>query len=316
MKAYALTTAGQPAALLDIPDPQAPADGLLVRVRVASVNGIDVFQAGGHLAAMMPHEFPSIVGRDYAGVVEAVGEAQTAYAVGDEVFGFIPPWPVMQGGTFTELVPVGSEMPLALKPAAVSFETAATLPLAAVTALDAVDATDVATGDVVLVVGATGGVGSIALQLATLRGATVIATAKAGGEEAFVRSLGASETVDYSTGEVATAVAAQHPTGIDILLDFVDREDAFTDMASLVRDGGRIATSMGAADVEAYAGRDVRATNVMGSPTDAKLADLAEQVAAGTLKVEIQRTFPLDEAAGAIAAFAGGTRGKVVVQVG
>ena len=316
MKAYATTTAGQPAALVDLPEPQAPTGGLLIRVRAAGVNGFDVYQASGQLTATMPQEFPSIVGRDYAGVVEAMGEGRTDFAPGDEVLGYIPPFPTVHEGTFAELVAVGPDMPLTHKPAALSFETAAAIPLVGATALDAVDATEVAAGDVVLVVGATGGVGSIAVQVAAQRGATVIATARPGNEATFVRSLGATETFDYSTGEAAKTVQAQHPGGIDVLLDFVDREDAFTDIASIVRDGGRIATTMGAADVEALAARDIRATNVMGSPTPEKLADLAGQVAAQTLQVEIQRTFSLDDAAGAFAAFSGGTRGKVVVQVG
>jgi NADPH:quinone reductase-like Zn-dependent oxidoreductase len=90
MKAYALTTADQPAALTELPAPEAPAGGALVRVRAASVNGMDIHQAAGYLVPMMPHDFPVTIGRDFAGVVEAVGEGRTDLAVGDEVLGFIP----------------------------------------------------------------------------------------------------------------------------------------------------------------------------------------------------------------------------------
>src|SRR4051794_18989238 len=98
MKAYALTTPDQPAALVDLPDPQAPAGGALIRVRAASVNGMDVHQAAGYLAPMMPHDSPVTIGRDFAGVVEAVDPGRNDLAVGDEVLGFIPPMPPLHVG--------------------------------------------------------------------------------------------------------------------------------------------------------------------------------------------------------------------------
>jgi NADPH:quinone reductase-like Zn-dependent oxidoreductase len=316
MHAYALTAADQPATTVELPDPEAPAGGVLIRVRAAGVNGLDVIQANGYLVSMLAHEFPAIVGRDFAGVVEAVGEGRTDVAVGDEVLGFVPAWPTLHVGTYAELVAGGAELALASKPAGMSFATAAAIPLAGATALDAVDAAEVGAGDVVLVIGATGGVGSIAVQLAAQRGATVIATARSGEQEAFVRSLGAAETVDYTAGDVVEAMRARYPGGIDSLIDLVNRADGFAAVSSLVRDGGRIATTMGAADVEALAARGIRATNVMGAPTPGKLTDLAGQVAAGTLRIEIQQTFPLADAAAALAAFSGGTRGKLVLLVG
>ena len=143
----------------------------------------------------------------------------------------------------------------------------------------------------------------------------MIATARAGDEEAFVRALGASAAVDYSTGDVAEAIRAYYPEGVTALIDTVNRGEAFAPMAALVRDGGRIATTLGTADVEALAARDVRAANLMGAPTPEKLSSLAEQVADGTLRVEIQQTYPLADAARAFAAFMAGTRGKLVVIV-
>ena len=317
MKAVALVGADQPAALVDLPNPEVPTEGgLLIRARAASVNGFDVFEANGYLIPVMPHDFPVIIGRDVAGVVEAVGDGTTDLAVGDRVMGFIPSTPPLHRGTWSELVPAGPDVVVARMPAGMSFEVAAAIPLAGATAVDSVDAAEVVDGDVVLVVGATGGVGSIAVQLAAQRGATVIATAKAGHETAFVRSLGATETIDYATADVPTTVAARHPAGIDVLLDFVSRDEAFAAVSSLVRAGGRIVTSLGAADVEALEATGIRATNVRGDPTREKLADLASRVTTGTLRIEIQRTFPLDEAAAALSTFSAGTRGKLVLLVG
>lgn len=315
MKAYALTAADQPAALVDLPDPEAPAGGVLIRVRAASVNGFDVFESNGYLVPMMPHDFPVVVGRDMAGVVIAVGDGRTDVSVGDEVFGFIPPTPPLKRGTWAELVAAGPDVVLASKPAGMAFDVAAAIPLAGVTAHDAVHAVELTKGDTVVVAGATGGVGSFVVQLAADHGVTVIATAKAGDEDAHVRSLGATETVDYSDDDVVDALRARFPDGIDVLIDLVNRGDAFTAIAGLVRDGGRIATTLGAADVEALAARGIRATNVMGAPTAEKLADIVEHVAEGSVHVEVQETFPLERAGEAIAAFAAGTVGKLVLTV-
>jgi NADPH:quinone reductase-like Zn-dependent oxidoreductase len=314
MKAFALTTPDQPAHVVDLPDPEVAPEGVQIGVRAASVNGFDVFQASGGLLGMMEHALPTVVGRDFSGVVEAVGSSRSDVAVGDEVLGFIPSSPPLHDGTFADRL-VTSNIVLARKPAGLSFETAAAIPLAGATALDAVQAVDVKPGDVILIAGATGGVGSFAVQLAAQRGATVIATAQGRDEEAFVRGLGASDTIDYSAGDVAEAVRAKFPDGVAALIDLVDRGDAFAPIAALVHDGGRIATTLGTADVEALAQRNVRATNVMGSPTHEKLATLAEAAAAGKLRVEVQRTFPLDRADEALRAFSGGTIGKLVLAV-
>jgi NADPH2:quinone reductase len=110
-------------------------------------------------------------------------------------------------------------------------------------------------------------------------------------------------------------VRARFPDGVTVLIDVVNRGDDFAPMAALVRDGGRIATTLGAADVEALAQRNVRATNVMGTPTPEKLATLAEAAATGTLHVQVQRTFPLDRADEALQAFSAGTIGKLVLVV-
>ena len=316
MKAFALTAADQPAALVDLPDPDVAPGGARIRIHAASINGFDVYQASGGLAAMMPHDLPTVVGRDFSGVVDAVGEGRTDVAVGDEVLGFITSSPPLHAGSYAELVTETDKLVLAPKPAGISFETAAAIPLAGATAQDAVDAIEPGAGDTVLVVGATGGVGSFAVQLAAQRGATVIATAKAGEEDAYVRSLGASETIDYAVVDVAQTVRERYPDGVDAVIDAVNRDKAACAMVSAtVRDGGKVATTVGAADIESLAERGVRATNVFGMPTSDKLASLAEQVAAGTLSVRLQQTYRLSEASAALAAFSAGKIGKLVLEI-
>lgn len=130
MKAFAMTIADQPAALAEVPDPAVAEDGVRIRVRAASVNGFDVYQASGGLMAMMPHELPTVIGRDMAGVVDVVGSGRADVAVGDEVFGFVTSTPPLHDGTFAELVAGGPRLVLAPKPAGLSWEVASAIPLA------------------------------------------------------------------------------------------------------------------------------------------------------------------------------------------
>ena len=316
MKAFALTHPDRPAAITDLPDPLIGAGGALIRVRAASVNGFDVYQASGGLMGMMPHELPTVIGRDMAGLVVAVGAGRTDVAVGDEVLGFVTSAPPLHSGTWADLVAGAGDLILARKPAGLAWEAAAAIPLAASTALDAVMAVDPGPGDTVLIMGATGGVGAFAVQFAARRGARVIASAKAGEDDAFVRSLGAAETVDYTLSGLGDTVRRLAPDGLNALIDAVSRGEAFMALAALLGEGGRASTTLGAADVEALAVRGIRATNIGGAPTPEKLASFADQAAAGTLEVPIQRVFPLAEAASALAAFSEGKRGKLVLTIG
>jgi NADPH:quinone reductase-like Zn-dependent oxidoreductase len=266
----------------------------------------------GAMTGMLAHAFPTVVGRDFAGVVEAVGPGFRGFAVGDEVLGFIPMLPPLKSGSFAQYVAGGSALVLARKPAGLSFSEAAGLPLAGCAALDLLDAIDARKGDVVLIVGATGGVGSFAVQLAAGRGLKVIATALP-EQEAYVRQLGAAETIDYSAGSVADAVRNRYPDGIAALIDVVNQKEALTELASVVRPGGHLATLMSAADVELLASRGIGGTNVNAAPTAEKLRLLAELANTGALRLQVQAAYPIDRADEALLAFKGGTRGKVVL---
>jgi NADPH:quinone reductase-like Zn-dependent oxidoreductase len=315
MKAFALTTDSRPAALTDLPDPVPDAGGALIRVHAASVNGFDVYQSSGGLMAMMPHDLPTVIGRDMAGMVIAVGPERTDVAVGDEVLGFVTSTPPLHSGTWAELVAGGSDLILARKPDQLAWEAAAAIPLAASTARDAVDAVGLGPGDTVLIMGSTGGVGAFAVQFAAQLGARVLASAKPGEDEAFIRSLGAAATIDYTKSGLGDTVRRLAPGGLAGLIDAVSRGEAFMALAKLLGEGGRASTTLGAADIEALASRGVQATNIMGTPTPEKLASAAAQVASGKLQVPIQQVFPLAEAPAAIATFSAGTRGKLVLTI-
>ena len=156
------------------PPPVAP-DGLLVRVRAAGVNPVDTKVRGGYMEEKLPFHFPLILGWDVAGVVEKAGPAVTAFKPGDEVYGYIRRHH-LQFGTYAEYA-TATDTYFAHKPASLSFEEAAALPLAGLTAHQALETVGVRGGETLFLAGGSGGVGHLAVQLARARGATVIATA-------------------------------------------------------------------------------------------------------------------------------------------
>jgi NADPH:quinone reductase-like Zn-dependent oxidoreductase len=309
IKALALESFDRPPTVIDVPAPEPAAGEVLVRVHAASVNAFDTFVAMGMAKDFMNYEFPAVLGQDLAGVVEAIGEGVEGFHSGDRVFGMIGSKGAVHDGTFAELsTPLAPA--LALTPAAVDDQQAGTLGVAGTTAMSAVEAIDPSRGATVLVVGATGGVGTFAIQLAAARGANVIATVKPGDED-VVKGLGAAETVDYSN-DVIAAVRERHPDGIDALIDLVNRDPrAFGALAGLVRDGGRAVSALGGAgDATDIGGVELR--NIGGDPSH--LGVLASLIEEGKLRAAIQRTYPLAGAAQALTDFMNQhTVGKLVI---
>jgi NADPH:quinone reductase len=297
----------QPEVRDDAPEP-APGPGeVLVRVHSSSVNPIDNAIAAGMLKEMLPHEFPVTLGRDFAGVVEQVGEGVSSVAPGDEVFGTIPAMSApVRDGAWAERI-VSSEQTLARRPDDVDAVTAGVAGLAAVTAVNSLDALELSEGDTVLVVGATGGVGGAAAQLAAAAGATVVAPGLPEDEE-YLQSLGVSDVVPRE-GDVAAAVRERHPDGVDAILDAASYSPGGYDGA--LKEGGRVASPTNAA------GEGPGRTNVMNAPSPEVLGRIARHLADGTLRVPIQRTYDLDQAPEALQALAGGhTQGKIALRVG
>jgi NADPH:quinone reductase-like Zn-dependent oxidoreductase len=198
---------------------------------------------------------------------------------------------------------------MARVPSGIDAASAALIGLVGVAALDALAALDVQPGETVLISGATGGVGSIALQLAAATGATVIGTARPGPAKEYVRGLGATHTVDY-TSDVAAAVQAVAPQGVDKVLHAAG--DAAALGKTLRPGGGLLVSTRGATSEEI--GRDaVTVAGVMAAATADKLAQLLDDVAAGKLRVNTQAAIPLDNATDALEAFGNGKLGKVLL---
>jgi NADPH:quinone reductase len=201
-----------------------------------------------------------VLGRDYAGVVEQAGSDVRRYTQGDEVYGFLPHAnPTVHDGTWTELIVVPEDNFVARKPASAELTAASAAPLAGISAMSALDALEISEGDTVLVIGANGGVGSFAVQLAANAGATVIASALPEDED-YLRDLGVSELLERDA-EIAALVRERHPDGIDALLDLVSyTPDGFDAYAAALKSGGRGALLNGAA------GDGAGRTNVMAVP--------------------------------------------------
>jgi NADPH2:quinone reductase len=177
MRAITLESFDSGPTLQEIPTPQIAPNEVLVRVRASSVNPVDNAIASGMLKDMVEHEFPVVLGRDFAGVVEQAGSDVRDLSIGDEVFGFVPGMgPTVHDGSWAELIAV-PESVATHKPEDIDTASAGAASLAAITALSALDALGVSEGDTVLIVGANGGVGSFAVQLAAEAGATGIAPA-------------------------------------------------------------------------------------------------------------------------------------------
>lgn len=310
MRAVALAQVPGTLEVTDADTPRPRAGELLVKVAATSVNGFDLSTVAGYLQGMMEHVFPLIPGKDFAGTVEAVGEGVEGYAPGDAVFGVVTK-AHLGTGSMAQYVTVPAAIGVAPLPEGVSVRDAGALGLAGTAAFDGLAALGPVDGRTVLISGATGGVGALAVQLAAARGARVIATAKPGREDDFVGTLTDAEVhrVDY-TQDVPTQVKALAPEGVDAVLHLAGD---LPELIALARDGGAVASTMAAP--EAPEGRTLRTVMVMANPTAETLSTLAGHVAAGALSVPVTSVYDLEQAAEAFAVFGAGTVGKIALTV-
>jgi NADPH:quinone reductase-like Zn-dependent oxidoreductase len=307
MRALAVTERGASAQVVDVADPVAGAHQVRVAVEAASINGFDLAVVGGRVWDAMKSEFPVVIGRDFAGVVESVGDGVTEVAVGDRVVGTIHA--ALGPGGIGEYV-VQPDAALAQLPDGVSFEQAAAIGLAGGAAVDVFDALEVASGEVVFVSGATGGVGLYLVQLLAGAGARVIATATPGDAEDVVRRLGATDAVDHM-GDVVAQVRSVAPEGVDKVAHLAGDGAV---VAGLAKAGGRVASLLGAS-AESVGRDDITVVAIQARVPADKLARLVAEVAAGRLEVVVASTYPLEKATDALDAFRVTPYGKIVVTI-
>ncbi|KKD07055.1 NADP-dependent oxidoreductase [Streptomyces sp. WM6386] len=271
----------------DVPEP-GPGE-VLVRVGGAGVNPGDTVLRAGRVPELV--ELPWTPGNDVAGVVERVGAGVTGFVAGDEVYGLLP---VSRRGAYAEYTAVPAAV-LAPKPKNLDLPHAAAVPLVAVTAWTALAVSArVRPGDRVLIHAAAGGVGHVAVQLAKELGAFVIGTAREAKHE-WLRGLGADEVVDYTAVDFRDAVAP-----VDVVLDLVGGSYGARSL-DVLRPGGLL---VGAAidpgvDERQAAERGLRYVWVTAEPSGELMSAITERIEAGRLRVAVERTYPLAEAAAA-----------------
>lgn len=303
MRAMTYSEYGDPSTLelSDVPRPKVGPGAVLIRVERASVNPVDWKVMSGGLDSLIDAFFPVIPGWDVAGVVEAVGPDAPEFTPGDRVASYGRK-DVIHGGTFAEYVALPATSVAAI-PEGVSFDAAAGLPLTGLTALRSLETLELTGEDTLLIHAASGGVGYLAAQLARERGATVIGTASADNHEKL-RSLGVTP-VAYGEGLVER-VREIAPDGVSAVADFVGgvREETL----AVLTDGGRH-VSIADPSVEEAGGRWVWVR-----PDGPRLRTLLDKVAGGALVVDIDRTFPLAEAATAFeVSREGSSSGKLLI---
>ncbi|MBP2369695.1 NADP-dependent oxidoreductase [Pseudonocardia parietis] len=309
MRALTLNEVPSAPAVAEVDAPMPGAGELVVKVAGSSVNGFDLSVTAGLLDGMMEHRFPLVLGMDFAGTVETVGEGVEGFTAGDAVFG-VAMKPFLGSGALAEYVTVSAGYGVAHIPAGLDLTDAGALGLAGTAALDSVAAAAPQKGETVLVAGATGGVGALAVQMVAARGARVIATARPGAEADFVAGLTDADVavVDY-TADLDAQVRASAPEGVDVVLHLAG--DAGP-LVGLLRNGGRIASTLGLTQ-EAVEAAGVTVHPIMADPAPRSLTTLAGQVAAGELRVPVTATFGLEQAPEAFDAFRAGTLGKITV---
>nr|WP_130354090.1 NADP-dependent oxidoreductase [Agromyces ramosus] len=307
MRAIQFTRYGQPTVLetVELPRPEAGPGEALVRVAGTTFNPVDATLRAGFLAEVFPVDLPHVPGIDVSGTVIAVGEGVSLDLVGRDVVAFLP---MTRPGASAEYAIVPAEL-IAAAPQSIPLADAAALASSGLTAWQAVvEHADVRAGQRVLVNGAGGGVGGIAVQLAAAAGATVIATASARSRDA-VAARGAAQVIDYTATPVVDAVS--EPVDVVVNLVRTSPEETAT-LVSLVKPGGVFVstTTPGVAP----AGTDVRAVSLFVRSDAAQLARLVQLVDSGDLRVDVSARYPLEELASVHRlGEAGELRGKVVL---
>jgi NADPH2:quinone reductase len=329
MKALLATSYG-PAETLRVerlPIPEPGPGQIQVRVRAASLNPADLLMAEGTVRDLVPLDFPHVLGTDFAGRVTKLGPDVDGFAVGEEVFGFGAPPSFARGvgitavttGTMAEyaVFQVGGPY-VAVRPEGLSAELAAALPSTAMTGLAVLEAGEFRPDETVLVVGATGGIGSVIVPLLAKEKQTDVIATTTPEDEGYVRGLGATAVIDYLATDVVEETLRRHPGGVDAIVNLALKGEPLLQAGRALRPGGRLlSTTPGTPEQSAFARDDITVTVVMGTTgvPPGTFPAIAARALDGTLPDPISRRYRLDEAAQAYRDLAATehTRGKFVV---
>lgn len=313
MKAIAVDKLGGTPALMDLPEPTVRPGAILVKVAAAGMNPFDWKMTDGILDGKMPHQFPLIMGVDGAGIVEKAGEGVTRFKTGDKIYGQFIHAPIGEG-SYAQYAIIPEDAAITHAPINISLEEAAAVPTSGMTAQQLVEKLALHTGDTVLIIGATGGVGSFAVQLASQQGLHVIATIGNDADEARLKSLGASTLINYKKAPVDVQVKEQFPDGVNGLIDLVSDAAGFKVTSGLVKQGGAVRTTVFVADDNDLKAKGLQGGNFETESSPASLDRLAEIIDRGELKVPLETRISLADAPAAVTqSRAGKATGKTVI---
>ncbi|CAA9557376.1 Bifunctional protein: zinc-containing alcohol dehydrogenase; quinone oxidoreductase (NADPH:quinone reductase); Similar to arginate lyase [uncultured Synechococcales cyanobacterium] len=306
MKAIVINTYGNEDALnyVDVDRPEPKADEVLVKVHAAAVNPAD-WKIRNGMGEQFGFKLPLILGGDIAGTVEAIGDGVESFKQGDAVYGITL---AHLSGGYAEYAVAKAEA-IAPKPESITFEAAAAIPIAALTAWQAMfDLAHLSSGQKILITGASGGVGSMAVQLAKAKGAIVVGTAS-GRNEQFVRDLGADDFVDYTQQPFEAVVK-----DMDVVFDTIGGDTSAQAFQTLKRGGFLVAAPEPPSEEKARQ-FGVEAAWVYCQPSAQQLVKINRLIEEGKLKIHIETVLPLSEVKKAHQlSQSGRTRGKIVLQ--
>jgi len=284
MKAVRLSEYGGPLVFTDVPTPTIARDEILVKVKSTAVNHLDLVEASGTLRQILPIDLPWIPGHEFSGVVEHVGSGVAAYSAGDAVFG-------TSGGAYAEYLDV-KPAAIVKKPSYLSFEKAASVPVAAQTAWQGIFTHGhLEKGQTILIHGGAGAVGAYAVQLASHAGATVIATASA-VDEAYLNSIGASRVIDYQKARFEDVLREK----VDVVFDLIGG-DIQKRSFLVLKEGGHLVSAVQPVSQEEAAKHRVSGAMMRLEPSADVLGRIARLLEEGTIRPDVATVYALQDAA-------------------
>src|SRR3979409_2520196 len=296
MKAVRVLEYGGKLGFTDVPTPTIARDEILVKIKSTAVNHLDLVEASGTVRQILPIDLPWIPGHEFSGVVEQIGSDVTAYGPGDAVFG-------TSGGAYAEYL-AAKPAAIARKPSKLSFEEAASVPVAAQTAWQGIFTHgDLEKGQTILIHGGAGAVGAYAVQLASHAGATVIATAS-GDDGAYLNSIGASRVIDYREAQFEKVLREK----VDVVFDLIGGDTQKRSFLVL-KEGGHLVAATQPVSQEETARHRVSGAMMRLAPSANGLGRIAGPLGEGTIRPDVATVYALQDAAQAWKDIAGNLPG-------
>ena len=285
MKAITLLEYGGQLVFTDVRNPTTARDEILVKVKSTAVNHLDLVKASGTSRQILPIDLPWIPGHEFSGLVEEIGSDVATWAPGDAVFG------TSGMGAYAEYLSV-KPATIARKPPNLSFEEAASVPVASQTAWQGIFThAQLEKGQTILIHGGAGAVGAYAVQLASQAGATVVATAS-GGDAAFLTSIGAGQVIDYREGQFEKILRAK----VDVVFDLIGG-DTQQRSFGVLKEGGPLVSAVQPVSPEETAKHRVSGAMMRLAPSGDILGRIGRLLEKGTIRPDVATVYPLQDAA-------------------